>query len=192
MEKVLCKNEWVSLKSKGDGSVYSHEERCQGQIIAFLAFIRGNQNKVGVRFEYCPPWVPGETDRTPLPCSFTGGVDKGETPDEACFREAVEEAGIDNPQAEFHFLGEIRSIKSSDTVYSLYAVVCDEEDLKESTEGDGSQAEAEAKNVIMSFDEALEQLVDPLGLAILAKSLTKNELWGSGSQWVGDPEGSQE
>ena len=172
-DKVLCDNEWVQLVELDGGYVVAHEVRCDGKIVAFLGLIR-DTDQIVCRTEYCPAWASPEDRaqglREPLPCSFTGGVDEGETPDEAVYREAQEEAGIDPTTAEFHHLGEIRSTKSSTSVYSLYVVILDSKDqFSTQTEGDGSQAEAEAENVVMSLAEASQKLVDPIGLAIVAK-----------------------
>lgn len=181
-DKVLKDNPWVQLKETEDQYVYSHEKRCSGQIVAFLGFYfpEGSSDPMVLcRQEYTPAWVPEaqrEAGERPLLTScFTGGVDPGESPDEAVYREALEEAGIQVDAVDFVSLGEIRSTKSSDTVYSLYAVnLTDEQGFSEKTKGDGSDADAEAQNVLMSVSEALEKISDPVGLAILAKVLLQD------------------
>ena len=179
-DKYLFKNKWVSLLEKGDGYVYSHEERCDGKIVAVLGFVKQPDGGMSIlcRSEYTPSWVPGE-DRTPTLSALTGGVEPGEDPDEAAFREAFEEAGIDSPSVEWYPLGQTKGTKSSDTDYYLYGVVLKAGEFKEQTEGDGSQAEAEAKNVLLPFEQALDELVDPVALAILARSLNVDEIWGA-------------
>ena len=176
---VIGKGDWLSLRVKGDGYEYLHEDRCQGKIVAVLGFVKGEDGQVRIlaRSEYTPCWVPGE-ERTPTISALTGGVEPGEDPDEAAYREAFEEAGIDSPSVEWYSLGQTKGTKSTDTDYFIYACVLTEADFKEQTEGDGSQAEAEAKNVLLTLDEALEQMVDPVGLAIIARSMLKSEIWG--------------
>jgi len=167
-DKVLFKTDWVSLRDR-DGYHFLHEDRCQGRIVAFLGILETpSELKILARREYCPAWVEGRA-RTPLLCSFTGGVDEGETTNEAVLREAQEEASLNPATVEIHHIKDIQSTKSSDTVYSLYvAVLNTETDFEASTEGDGSQSEAEAENVLLSIEEVMDEMVDPIGLSILA------------------------
>jgi len=127
----LFHNKWLSLKEV-DGYVYSHETRCNGKIIAVLGY---KDDKILGRFER----TPAHSDDIEL-CSLTGGVDDGDKPDETAIRELYEEAGITKEIKDLEPLGTVRPSKSSDTVVYLYAVNCEDVDIKK-TDGDGSDGE---------------------------------------------------
>lgn len=177
-KKYLYKNKWVSLIEIDGDYVASEETRTPSGIIVFLGFVKTPSGlKVLVRHEYTPAWRM-DTNREKTYSGFTGGIEGDEDPDEAVFREAAEEAGIDGPDVEWHHLGTTQAGKSCTALYHLYACVLpSEESFKASTEGDGSQAEAEAANELMDFSEAIDKLVDPMALAIIARSLKIESIW---------------
>jgi 8-oxo-dGTP pyrophosphatase MutT (NUDIX family) len=120
----IVKNRWVCLKklhAPTEDYTYSHEERCDGKIVAVLPFVpdsAGMDPRVIARKEFTPPWG---LDRLHL-SSITGGVDKGEEPIQSAARELLEETGISMPVETFIPLGTVRGSKSSDSTYYLFAV----------------------------------------------------------------------
>ena len=150
MIKSLYENEWLSLRQIVDpekgisGYTYSHETRCNGQVVAVLPYMRRREDGPPLafllRYEVCPAWGLEH-----LPCAITGGMDKpGKSPLYIANLELAEEAGIHNvPPERWAPLGACRGTKSTDTVYHLFAV--DVTDLpEEKPQGDGSRLEAEA------------------------------------------------
>ncbi len=117
-EKTLFSTEWISLRRIGD-YVFSHEDRCNGNIIAVLPYKRIGKDgwDYGVRQENVPSWG----DREHL-TALTGGVDKKETPIQSAVRELKEESGIVCDESDLESLGTCRGTKSTDTTYHLFAV----------------------------------------------------------------------
>lgn len=120
--KILHENDWLSLMQMQTSSgpyVYSHETRCNGNIIAVLLYKKFGRDgwQYGVRKETTPCW----SDK-PVLSSLTGGVDFGDTPVQAALKEIKEEAGYDCEEKDLQLLGTCRGTKSCDTVYHLYAL----------------------------------------------------------------------
>lgn len=151
MIKKLCGNKWVELREMVDpdkgvkGYVYSHETRCDGHIVTILPYRtdpKGNLTEVMVRMEVTPCWV-----MKPVMSSITGGVEKDDEgkldPLATAVLELHEEAGLKVDPSEIKSLGTCYGVKSSDTVYHLFAV--DANDATEvKAEGDGSELEKKA------------------------------------------------
>ena len=122
----LHHNDWVSLnhisspKDKIYNYVYSTETRCDGKIVAFVPYQKNGDNnlKLLVRCEATPCWNYND----PVPSSFTGAVEKGETPLEAVIHEIKEEGGYKVESSQVINLGQVFGSKSSDTIYFLFAV----------------------------------------------------------------------
>ena len=144
MTETLFKNPWLSLKKIVDpdrgveGYVYSHEERCHGKIVLVLPFRKREGGsgpfssiEVLLRREVTPCW-----GMEPSLSGITGGVE-GDKPLDDAVRELEEEAGYSVPEDEFVFLGTCRGVKSTDTVYFLYAVDVTGKEPGEA-KGDGS------------------------------------------------------
>lgn len=120
----LYENKWVSLYQASDhergvdGFVYSHESRCNGQIVAVLPYRWSGVN--GLEFllhsENNPAWGWG-----PHLASVTGGVDTFQPAADAA-REVREETGYDVKQGDLVPLGTCHGVKSCDTLYHLFAV----------------------------------------------------------------------
>jgi len=120
--KVLFDNEWLSLMSmdaKDGPYIYSHETRCNGNIVAVLPYERIGKDgwQYYLRSEVTPCWG-NEAQLS----SLTGGVDSGDTPIQTALKELEEEAGLVCKEGDLQSLGTCRGTKSSDTVYHLYAV----------------------------------------------------------------------
>ena len=136
--KVLMDNDWVQLCEMTDdqpprinGYVYSHEKRCNGNIVAALPHKVITENRNGefvkvlsflFRVEATPCW----RGKTPVPSSFTGGIDydmREFGPALTMAKELREEAGISSINANnLISLGTCFGTKSCDTVYHLYTV----------------------------------------------------------------------
>jgi len=158
--EVLCGNDWLSLckmtdPERGvDGYVFSHETRCDGNIVSILPFrLEGGRREVLLREEVTPCW----SDKAVIG-SITGGVDAGDGPLETAVRELAEEAGYEVTPREMLPLGTTFGVKSSDTTYHLFAV-----DLtwkkKGVARGDGSALESQARCV---WTRDVSRAVDPL------------------------------
>lgn len=116
--KRLGGDEWIELRKTGYYT-YSHEIRCDGQIIAIVPYIREGKDawKLGIRTEVTPSW-----GRQVSHSALTGAVDKGEQPIESARRELLEEAGIDVDISKIESHGTCRGTKSTDTTYHLFSV----------------------------------------------------------------------
>lgn len=117
----LFHNEWVSIFRGGQyGYVWSHETRCNGRIVAVLPF-RCNKNWTTdylLNLENPPCWR-GYPDRTL--CTVTGGVENDD-PRATAIHEMEEECGYVITDEALIDLGESFGTKSTDTIYSLFAV----------------------------------------------------------------------
>lgn len=123
-DESVHENPWLSLRkivapSRGvEGYVYSHETRCNGQIVALMPY---RHTAEGVEFllrrEVTPCWGMQEEYS-----SLTGGVEPGADPRLTAQSELHEEAGYLLPGDGLKFLGTSFASKSSDTRYFLYTV----------------------------------------------------------------------
>lgn len=134
-DEILFDNEWLQLKklSSDDdpqtikGYVYSHEKRCNGQIIVIVPYrILEKEDQKYLQFllrlEDTPCW---SKERFPqvIPCSFTGGVDNGSNPVDTTVKELMEESGYEIKPEELISLGTCKGTKSTDTTYYIFS--CD-------------------------------------------------------------------
>ena len=161
-DKMLFHNDWLSLKEKDGKYVYSHEERCNGHMVAVLGWRSKEQSlEILGRYEVCP----AHDDGLKL-CSLTGGIDKNngdweKLALEFAEKELKEESGITIPKKKFKSLGIVRPTKSTDTYVHLFSVeLMNEEPLSE-PEGDGSEGEKGSYCKWVSYDEAVN-CKDPL------------------------------
>lgn len=125
ISETLYKDKWVSLmrvkdpKKKIFGYTYSHETRCNGDIVAFLPYKETLMGPAALfRFEATPCW---DIDRICM-SSFTGGVDPGMGIEETVLKELKEESGYEIKESSLINLGKMYGIKSSDTVYHLFTM----------------------------------------------------------------------
>jgi len=178
--ELLKGDKWVELrvikspKHKINGYTYSHEIRCNGNIVSVLPFKKiDNENNFNSflflsRVEATPCW---EFDK-PLISSLTGGVDPENTIKETVIKEIREESGFIVNESDLIDLGESYSIKSSDTTYHLYAVEVNKyTELKEMI----SESELENSSYCrwLTKDEVLESK-DPF-LTVLMTRLFKEK-----------------
>lgn len=158
--KVLKKTNYISLKEiqcpekNIEGYIYSHENRCNGHIVAILPFTfeRLNLNFL-LRYELTPCWDMEHNQVS----SITGGVES-DNPEDDALRELKEEAGYDVPKEELVDLGTCFSSKSNDTLIHLYTVNLMNY-KKDEAEGDGSYLEDQA---YCFWSNSIDHAVDPL------------------------------
>jgi 8-oxo-dGTP pyrophosphatase MutT (NUDIX family) len=126
-DRILYANPWLSLRAiegnaspAGGSYVYSQETRCRGRIVAVLPFRRDRDPAVQTQFllreEITPCW-----SLEPVLGAVTGGWEGGDIADDAV-RELHEETGYVVDKDQLIELGTSYASKSSDTVYSLFAV----------------------------------------------------------------------
>lgn len=159
---LLKKDKWVSLykvvaPDKGvNGYTYSHETRCQGEIVAILPY-RNPSNGIYeylLKNEMTPCW--GLDKKL---SAITGGWEGGDIMADA-LRELKEEAGYDIwDKNELISLGASYASKSSDTVYSLFSVNLTGKERGEAL-GDGSRVESESEAVWVKPNK-LYEILDP-------------------------------
>lgn len=159
--KTLYNNKWISLKEisfpeKGIGGyVFSHETRCDGNIVSILPYrLTGNGMEFLLRREITPCWHPTDF----LISSITGGVDPGNTIQHTVINELEEEAGYSVDKTGLISLGTCHGAKSSDTVYHLYSVDLTGFERHEAS-GDGSALEENASCI---WVKVIGDAVDPL------------------------------
>jgi 8-oxo-dGTP pyrophosphatase MutT (NUDIX family) len=124
MIETLFSNEWLSLKAVRDPDqlvynyVFSHESRCQGRIVVVLPYRYDQETEIEflVRSEVTPCW-----SMKPILSAVTGGYEGGNIAEDAV-RELQEETGFTCTVKDLTDLGTCYASKSSDTVYSMFAV----------------------------------------------------------------------
>ena len=142
---ILHEDEWISLRKirwpekSIYGYTYSHETRCNGQIISILPFkIEASGMMILLRSEVTPCW---DTEK-PIISSITGGVEKDHVgPNVTASHELWEEAGYKASPEEFISLGTCRGTKSCDTIYHLFSIDLTDIPRKGEGSGDGSELE---------------------------------------------------
>jgi 8-oxo-dGTP pyrophosphatase MutT (NUDIX family) len=155
LDKILFQNKYLAVIDR-DGYIFSREVRCDGKIISVLPFRnRANGMEFLARQEICPAHGP-ELEL----CSITGGVEAGESIQQAAKEELLEEAGYEVNLDELINLGVAQPSKSADTTVYLFAV-----DISEKTQmvakGDGTPLEASGSVQWVDHGQAI-QITDPL------------------------------
>lgn len=158
--KTLFENRWLSLKET-EGYIFSHESRCQGNIVAILVYDSSKPDMVLGRYERCPAHFDGIQL-----ASFTGGVEKGDVLATAVM-EIKEEAGYDAKKEELIYLGTCRPSKSSDTVVHLVSWDANGK-IQGEASGDGSEGEKDSYSKWIDKSVALS-CQDPLMLVLLVR-----------------------
>lgn len=183
--QLLKDDKWLQLRKMVApehniyGYTYSHEIRCNGDIVCFLPYEKGifTYHRFLLRKEAVPCW---ELD-TPSLCAFTGGVDSGSNPVATCIKELKEEAGydLDTPELQERVknLGTCFGIKSSDSVYHLFAIdVTDFPEDKKKELFVETDLESSATNVWVDTKELIEQAKDPFPTLIAIKLVIAQKL----------------
>lgn len=158
--EILQDNEWLTLnlmeypEKDIHGYVYSHEKRCNGNIVAILPY-RCKGAEVMLRSEVTPCWHPTEEQIS----SITGGMDTGNSIIDTAVHELDEEAGYSSEPNNFESLGTCRGTKSTDTTFHLFAIDVSDK-CRHDADGDGSELERKAHCFWTSkIDEAVDPLV---------------------------------
>lgn len=165
--ETLHNNSWLSLRKIIDplngvsGYIYSHETRCNGNIVAILPFKNTNNGiSIMLRNEITPCWSMESSIS-----SITGGVDMGNTPRKTAMHELKEEAGYIADITEFVSLGTCRGSKSNDTTYHLFAIDVTDK-YRTNANGDGSELEKKAN---CFWANNASGAVDPLVYTLMYK-----------------------
>lgn len=126
--ELLFGDEWLQLRKADNRYTFTHEVRCDGNIVVVLPFEKEEAKELAIlaRVEDTPCW----DGNNPLPCSLTGGVDVGETPQQTAVKELQEEIGFVVSEEELISLGTFYGTKSSDTIYHIFAVQITQETKK--------------------------------------------------------------
>ncbi len=156
-------NEWISLRKITNvrsgirGYYYSHETRCNGEIVALLPYrrtirARGEYpvREYLLKSEVTPCW----DTKKPILSTITGGKDSDYAKLDAV-KELLEETGYQIIYRELIELGTSRASKSSDTIYHLFSVDLTNKEQGEIL-GDGSELEKRAKAVWVDKKKILE------------------------------------
>lgn len=170
----LHENEWLSLRkvvSPEDdirGYVYSHETRCQGNIIAVIGY-RWTRKKHFYEYEYLirkevtPCW-----GLDPQYSALTGGWEGNPDFRVDAVNELKEEAGYVVELEDMYSLGTCFGTKSTDTTFRLFAV-----DLEDKTQGealgDGSKQDSEGTAHWMTYPEIAEKVNDPIVIMLISR-----------------------
>jgi 8-oxo-dGTP pyrophosphatase MutT (NUDIX family) len=162
LDKVLFRNQYLAVIDR-DGYIFSREVRCDGIIVCLLPFRACNSEfEFLARLEVCPAHRP-DLDRY----SITGGIEPGESIQEAARQELWEEAGYRIDEEDLINLGQVRPSKSADTVVHLFAV-----DVTEKPQaiapGDGTRLEANASVEWVDFEHGIE-IADPLFVTAITR-----------------------
>jgi 8-oxo-dGTP pyrophosphatase MutT (NUDIX family) len=178
LDKVLFHNPYLAVIER-DGYIFAREVRCNGVIVCLLPFrITPDYPEFLARLEICPAHGP-ELER----CSITGGVESGESIQEAAFQELWEEAGYRVKVDDLISLGLMRPSKSADTVVHLFAVDVTGQS-QSPPPGDGTRFEATASVEWVNEEQGLE-IADPLFVAAMARLKSYYQTAAS-KDWAGD------
>ena len=167
--KTLKHNEWLSLKKieapeyDVGGYVYSHEERCNGNIVCVLPFKFEESGEISylLRNEVTPCWKINE----PVVSSITGGIEDNQSKIDCALNELYEEAGYKANIEDLVYLGYMYGTKSSDTHYHLFIIDLTDYVRYEAT-GDGSELEAKA---YCFWSKSIEKAKDPFVYVLYEK-----------------------
>jgi 8-oxo-dGTP diphosphatase len=162
LDRVLFRNQYLAVIER-DGYIFSREVRCNGVIVSLLPFRTSpNGMEFLARLEVCPAHGPDLEL-----CSITGGLEPGESIEEAAQQELWEEAGYQVDVDDLIGLGQVRPSKSADTVVHLFAVDVTGR-LQSTPQGDGSRFEINASVEWVDYEQGI-QIADPLFVTAIAR-----------------------
>ncbi|HEY9672406.1 MAG TPA: NUDIX domain-containing protein [Waterburya sp.] len=144
-EKTIFSTNWISIKETARGYHYL-ERKGRDSVAIFLvrkSSVNRGEYEVLIRQQPLCIDVPDINEEHRLyPCPITGGIDEGESPEEAAVREVYEEAGL---SVEVLPLGKyIVGTQTNEICYMYYADVTGIE--PEIAQQDGSYFESISKN----------------------------------------------
>jgi 8-oxo-dGTP pyrophosphatase MutT (NUDIX family) len=152
--KTLWKGDWVSVVSPKDSQYESLHEPDVVLILPILG------NKVGIREEFCPPYlIKDETGESLYYTVISGKIEEGETKENAALRELKEESGVTVEEG-FSIIPIFEDLplsKSTDMRGTMFVIKGDVES-KETPKGDGTEDEKKSKTIWVTKDEFFEIL----------------------------------
>lgn len=173
----LFDNRWLSLNQiqfperNVPGYIFSREESCNGQKVAVLPYRYDKEGDMELllRKEYTPCW-----SEELIVSSITGGVEKND-PFHTVIEELKEEAGFmylssEEPETRIQELGTCFGVKSTDTVFYLYAVNVQDLDQEEPTTTDLQEKES---HCFWVKDHNIGKIIPEIGDPILAMLLVR-------------------
>jgi hypothetical protein len=157
MDKELFRNQFLAIIDR-DGYTFLREVRCDGQIVSLLPFridMETGRMAFLARLEVCPAHG-SEFEQ----CSITGGVDLGQTIEEAAVLELWEEAG---------YRAEVKELVRFATDVGGKP--------QTPPPGDGSRFEVGASVEWVDYDRGV-QITDPLFVTAMTRLInTKREIF---------------
>ena len=146
----LWQGDWISIVSPDDYD-YEAVHEMNGVLVVPILFDK-DKPLIGIRKEFCPPYfIKGEKpDDGLFYTAISGGVEDGEDPRDAAFRELKEEAGI-IPTAYVikEVYKNINFVKNTDALSSCYLIKIFSYD-GEKPKGDGTENEEKSSTVWVS------------------------------------------
>jgi 8-oxo-dGTP pyrophosphatase MutT (NUDIX family) len=162
LDRVLFHNQYLAVIER-DGYTFVREVRCNGIIVALLPFRnRNSEIEFLARLEVCPAHGSKMEQY-----SITGGVELGESVEEAARKELWEETGYRVGVDDLFSLGQVRPSKSADTIVYLFAIDVTGKS-QSAPPGDGTCFEANASIVWVDYDRGI-QIVDPLFITAIIR-----------------------
>ena len=149
--EVLYKGEYVDLVSPKDSPYECLHEKDNVIILPII------KNKIGIRYEYCPPYFLKDNKVRNYYTVISGGKDENSIKDTAV-RELREEAGIIVKKARLYRLYEgIAFVKNTDMRSSLVLIILEDYE-EEKPSGDGTDNEKKSKTIWVSKNELKDLL----------------------------------
>ena len=147
----LWKGNWLSVISPKDKN-YEYEVIHEDNGVFILPYLI-NEECFIIRKEFCPPYFVKDKMIQLYYTLISGGIKKGESSDDAVFRELEEETGIFNPDVEWFEISNCLPIfKSSDYRSTLFILgIVEYDQIK--PYGDGTKDEDLSKSVKVTFEE---------------------------------------
>jgi len=141
--EMLHKGDWVNFIKFMD-----YELLDEGHLVIVVPIMKDKNNnilKIGVRWEYCPPYFFKDDVVRNWYTVVSGVIELGETPLQAAQREMIEETGLSNIEevAQFKVIKEFIPVCKSTNVRVTFfeASFTDEKALWQDAKGDGTENE---------------------------------------------------
>lgn len=129
---------------------------------AYVYIIPVLGDKIGIRYEYCPPYlVHDETGKEGYYTIMSGGMESGESIEEAVVRELLEEGGVKLLRGKISYLLNNIPVMKSTTLRANVVLVQAVDYELESPKGDGTFNEKISRTVWVTRDELKELVSKP-------------------------------
>lgn len=150
--KTLYKGEYVDLISPIENPYECLHEKDNVIILPVI------DNKIGIRYEFCPPYFIKEKKERNYYTVMSGGKEEREDIKDTSLRELREESGIVVKKAKLYRLYEnIGFVKNTDMRSSLVLLIISEYE-REEARGDGTENEERSKTLWVTLEELKEIL----------------------------------